>query len=115
MDTPAAIRTIYRYPVKGLSAEALAAAALTPGETLLGDRCYAIENGPSGFDPAMPRYLPKQRFLMPMKNERLVRLDTPFDDAAPVLLIRENGTEVARGDLRTPAGCAAIEGLFETI
>ena len=27
MDTPAAIRTIYRYPVKGLSAEALAAAA----------------------------------------------------------------------------------------
>src|SRR6266446_7002864 len=85
MDTPAAIRTIYRYPVKGLSAEALAATALTPGETLLGDRCYAIENGPSGFDPAMPRYLPKQRFLMLMKNERLARLDAHFDDAAKVL------------------------------
>src|SRR5258706_155235 len=112
MDTPAAIRTIYRYPVKGLSAEALAATALTPGETLLGDRCYAIENGPSGFDPAMPRYLPKQRFLMLMKNERLARLDTHFDDAAQVLVIRENGAEAARGDLRTPAGRAAIEGFF---
>jgi MOSC domain-containing protein len=112
MDTLATIRTIYRYPVKGLSAEALAATALTPGETLLGDRCYAVENGPSGFDPAMPRYLPKQRFLMLMKNERLARLDARFDDAAQVLVIRENGTEVARGDLRTPAGCAAIEGFF---
>ena len=49
---------------------------------------------------------------MLMKNERLARLDTHFDDAAQVLVIRENGTEVARGDLRTPAGCAAIEGFF---
>jgi uncharacterized protein YcbX len=112
MNTLATIRAIYRYPVKGLSAEPLATAALTPGETLTGDRRYAIENGPSGFDPAMPQYMPKQRFLMLMKNERLARLDTYFDDAAQVLLIRENGTEVARGDLRTPAGCAAIERFF---
>jgi uncharacterized protein len=111
-DTLATIRAIYRYPVKGLSAEPLPATALTPGETLSGDRCYAIENGPSGFDPAMPRYLPKQRFLMLMKNERLARLDTHFDDVTQVLVIRENGTEVARGDLRTGAGCAAIEGFF---
>ncbi|HLK81410.1 MAG TPA: MOSC domain-containing protein [Xanthobacteraceae bacterium] len=111
-NTPATIRAIYRYPVKGLSAEPLAAAALMPGETLLGDRRYAIENGPSGFDPATPRYLPKQRFLMLMKNERLARLDTRFDDAAQVLVIRENGVEVARGDLGTEAGRAAIEGFF---
>jgi uncharacterized protein len=112
MNAPATLRTIYRYPVKGLSAERLAAAALSPGETLAGDRRYAIENGPSGFDPAMPRYLPKQRFLMLMKNERLAGLATHFDDATQVLVIRERGTEVARGDLRTPAGCAAIEGFF---
>jgi uncharacterized protein len=112
MNTLAAIRSIYRYPVKGLSAEHLAATTLQPGEPLAGDRCYAIENGPSGFDPAMPRYLPKQRFLMLMKNERLARLDTHFDNPTQVLLIRENDTEVARGDLRTPAGCAAIERFF---
>jgi uncharacterized protein len=111
-NTPATIRAIYRYPMKGLSAEPLAAAALTAGETLIGDRCYAIENGPSGFDPATPRYLPKQRFLMLMKNERLARLDTHFDDATQVLVIQNNGAEVARGDLHTPAGRAAIEGFF---
>src|SRR5215470_5872952 len=112
MSTRATIRAIYRYPVKGLSAEPLTAAALNPGETLAGDRSYAIENGPSGFDPAAPRYLPKQRFLMLMKNERLARLDTRFDDAAQALVIHENGMEVARGDLRTSAGCAVIEGFF---
>src|SRR5262249_47235524 len=58
------------------------------------------------------RYVPKQRFLMLMKNGGLARLDTHFDDAARVLVIRENGTEAARGDLRTPAGRAAIEGFF---
>src|SRR5882672_11401471 len=111
MDTLATIRTIYRYPVKGLSAEALAATALTPGETLLGDRCYAVENGPSGFDPAMPRYFPKQRFLMLMRNERLARLDTRFDDATHTLELREGGGTV-QGDLRTPEGRQRIEAFF---
>jgi uncharacterized protein YcbX len=110
--TPAIIRAIYRYPVKGLSAEPLSGTTLSRGATVAGDRCFAIENGPSGFDPAAPGYLPKQRFLMLMKNERLARLDTRFDDAAHVLAVCENGAEVARGDLRTPQGRAAIEGFF---
>jgi len=112
MNTMATIRAIYRYPVKGLSPELMAAAILSPGETLRGDRCYAIENGQSDFDPARPQYLPKQRFLMLMKNERLARLDTHFDDTEQALVIRENGAEITRGDLRTPAGRVAIEGFF---
>src|SRR5438128_11332411 len=103
MNTSATIRAIYRYPVKGLSGEALATAALGPGETLAGDGRYAIETGPSGFDPAAAAYLPKQRFLMLMKNERLARLDTRFEDATQALVIRENGEVTARGDLCTPA------------
>jgi uncharacterized protein YcbX len=112
MGNPATISAIYRYPVKGLSAERLAATALRPGETLAGDRRYAIENGPSGFDPAAAGYLPKQRFLMLMKNERLARLDTRFHDATEDLVIRQDGQEVARGGLGTSAGRAAIEGFF---
>ena len=101
MTEAAIIQGIYRYPVKGLSAERLDRAALAPGETLAGDRRYAIENGPSGFDPAAPSYLPKQRFLMLMKDERLACLDTAFSDESHLLVIRENGREAARGDLRT--------------
>lgn len=107
-STLAAVRAIYRYPVKGLSPEHLDTAALRPGATLPGDRRYAVENGASGFDPARARHLPKQRFLMLMRNERLARLDTRLDDATGELAIRD-GSVLVRGDLRTAAGRAAVE------
>ena len=51
---PAQIESLYRYPVKGLSPEPLPSVTLEAGQTLPADRRYAIENGPSGFDPAQP-------------------------------------------------------------
>ncbi len=108
----ASIQSIYRYPVKGLSPERMMRVSLAPGQTLPADRLYAIENGPSGFDPAAPQYFPKQRFLMLMRNERLAALDTRFDVEGHILTIRLNGTDAARGDLRTPEGRAAIEDFF---
>jgi uncharacterized protein len=107
----AVIEAIYRYPVKGLSPDRLPVASLTVGETIRGDRRFAIENGPSGFDPLGPGYLPKQRFLMLMKNERLARLDTSFDDATSMLTLR-NGECETRGNLASAAGRETIEGFF---
>jgi uncharacterized protein len=108
----ARIRSIYRYPVKGLSPEPMASAQLLPGRTIAADRLYAIENGPSGFDPAAPSYFPKQRFLMLMRNERLAGLATAFDAATHVLTIRRDGAVEAEGDLRTGEGRARIEAFF---
>jgi uncharacterized protein YcbX len=105
----AKIHAIFRYPVKGLTPEPLVRTKLTAGETVPADRLYAAENGPSGFDPAAPAYLPKTRFLMLMKNERLARLRTRFDETTHVLKIDAEGREVARGDLRTPEGRATVE------
>src|ERR1700754_1140053 len=112
MDRPASIDSIYRYPVKGLSPERMERTVLSIGQTVPADRLYAIENGPSGFDPAAPAYFPKIRFLMLMRNERLARLDTRYDEASHVLTIREGGTPVAEGDLATQDGRAAIEQFF---
>ena len=109
---PAQIKSLYRYPVKGLSPEPLPAVALEPGQTLPADRRYAIENGPSGFDPADPQWLPKTYFLMLMRHEWLAALHTHFDDASHVLTIRQNGTIAAQGDLETSDGRAAIERFF---
>ena len=108
----AKIHAIYRYPVKGLSPEPLARTTLSVQDTLPADRLYAIENGPSGFDPAAPRHQPKQRYLMLMRNERLAQLRTRFDDSSHTLAVEAQGREVARGDLRTPAGRAVIERFF---
>ena len=115
MPSPAKIDSIYRYPVKGLTPEQLVRAALNPGQTLLADRRYAIENGPSGFDPAEPKWMPKPHFLMLMRDEWLAGLRTHFDDTSHVLTIRHNGAIVAQGDLETPDGRAAIENFFANV
>jgi MOSC domain-containing protein len=114
MDTisPARLTGIYRYPVKGLTPEQLGQAELKPGQTLLADRRYAIENGPSGFDPAAPKWLPKPHFLMLMRDEWLAGLRTRFDEATNVLSINHNGRTAAEGDLGTPEGRRTIEDFF---
>jgi uncharacterized protein YcbX len=109
---PAQIASLYRYPVKGLSPQPLPSVALGIGQTLPADRRYAIENGPSGFDPAAPAWLPKSHYLMLMRNERLAGLQTHFDDDTHLLTIREHGQMAVRGDLETPEGRAAIEAFF---
>src|SRR5688572_22660528 len=101
------VKAIFRYPVKGLSSQSMPRVQLAPGSTLPADRLYAIENGPSGFSPAAPGYLPKIRFLMLMKNERLAALRTDFDDRTHELTVIADGREAAKGDLRTPQGRAA--------
>src|SRR6266853_6461472 len=98
---PAEITGIYRYPVKGLSPERLSRVVLAAGQTLPADRRYAIENGPSGFDPAEPKWLPKPHFLMLQRDEWLAALQTHFDDATNGLTIRRDGGIVAQGDLET--------------
>lgn len=106
------LRAIHRYPVKGLSPEALPSVILTPGDPLPHDRRYAVENGPSGFDPAAPLHMPKIKFLMLMRDEALARLETRFDPETTVLTVREGGEECVRGDLSTAEGRAAIEGFL---
>ncbi len=109
---PAEITGIYRYPIKGLSPERLSRVTLAAGRTLPADRRYAIENGPSGFNPAHPKWMSKAYFLMLMRDEWLAGLHTHFDDASHTLSIRDNGREAVRGDLETVEGRAAIERFF---
>jgi uncharacterized protein YcbX len=106
------IQSIYRYPVKGLSPESLARTMLTAGETLPCDRAYAIENGPSGFNPATPAHLQKFRFLMLMHSNRLGALKTRFDDATHVLTVCTKGSEAVSASLTTTEGRAKIEAFI---
>ena len=114
MPATAKIAEIYRYPVKGLSPEPLPAVTLSVGQTLPADRRYAIENGPSGFDPADPKWMVKAYFLMLQRDEWLAGLRTQFDDSSNVLSINHNGQIVAQGNLATPEGRRTIENFFAT-
>jgi uncharacterized protein len=89
MTGMAEIISLYRYPVKGLSPEPLESAALKADSHFPGDRMFAVENGPSGFDPRAAEQMPKIKFLMLMRNERLARLKTRYDDGSGVLSISQ--------------------------
>jgi uncharacterized protein YcbX len=96
---------LYRYPVKGFSPEPLDRVEIPAGETF----AFAVENGPSGFDPGAPAYFPKAYFLMLMKNERLAEFQTRFDDASGVFRISRGGVLQVEGSLKTEDGRTAIE------
>ena len=105
----ATITYLARYPVKGLSPQPLERVVLDRDGYFPGDRLYAIENGPSGYDPAQPAFQPKFKYLMLMRNPRLAGFQTHYDDTSGVLTIRREDRLEAAGDLRTEEGRQAIE------
>jgi MOSC domain-containing protein len=104
----ATIAAVYRYPVKGLSAEGMDRVALSPGECLPHDRRFAIALGSTVFDPRHPEWLPKTRFIMLMRDEQLARLRTRFDPESGVLTITQNGEVLLRESITEPAGCRRV-------
>lgn len=82
------VEHIYRYPVKGLSAESLAEVHLDVGEPLPGDRRFALAQGDAPFDEKDPAWLQKHHFAMLMENERLAALHAAWDDRREVLVVR---------------------------
>ena len=85
------VAAIYRYPVKGLSAEKMDRVVLAPGKCLPHDRRFAIALGSTRFDPEHPEWLPKTHFIMLMREEKLAQLRTHFDVESGILAIAENG------------------------
>lgn len=103
------VSALYRYPVKGLSADTLDRITLAPGQTIPFDRAYAIENGPGRFNEEAPQHLPKINFLMLMRDGRLATLRTRFEEATETLEIERGGRLVAKGQLSTKVGRIIIE------
>jgi len=102
------IAAIYRYPVKGLSAERLDRVWLSPGACLPHDRRFAIALPSTRFDPARPGWLSKTHFVMLMRDEALAQLDTSFDPATGELLIEDDSGPVLRACITDPEGCRRI-------
>jgi uncharacterized protein YcbX len=102
------VEAIYRYPVKGLSPEALEDVALTPGECLPHDRRFALAQGDAPFDLAAPSWLPKRHFGCLMANARLALLHTGFEPRGGRLTIHQPDGPPLVADIRTEEGRGAV-------
>jgi uncharacterized protein YcbX len=94
----ARIAELFRYPVKGLSPEPVTEAALEAGRFFPVDRVFAVENGPSGFSSDAPEHLPKIKFLMLMRNERLALFRSRYDAQARRLTVTAPDGRSVEGD-----------------
>ncbi|MFY8164145.1 MAG: MOSC N-terminal beta barrel domain-containing protein, partial [Brevundimonas sp.] len=70
------VRALWRHPVKGFTPEPLESVDLPTGGWFPGDRMFAVEDGPSGFDRAAPEHLPKQRFTVLMRTAEVAGVQT---------------------------------------
>jgi uncharacterized protein len=68
------LHSLYRYPIKGLSPEALGHVSLQAGTGFPRDRIWAVTNGGWDFDAAAYQPRPKSDFLMLMMHEALATL-----------------------------------------
>jgi uncharacterized protein len=108
----AGIAEIYRYPVKGLSAEPLSRIRLDIGQCLPHDRRFAIALGTTEFDPAQPQWLSKSHFIMLMRDEALAELQTSFDTITGLLTITQNGQTLLSENMTTPDGAARVAKFY---
>lgn len=106
------VAALYRHPVKGFTPEPLTVAALRAHDGFPDDRLYAVENGPSGFDPRAPAFLPKSRFTVLAQIPDVARIRTRYEDG--VFTAETDGRGRATCDLRTDAGRIALAAWLET-
>lgn len=98
------IEHLYRYPVKGLSAEALETVELTEGQALPWDRAFALAQGDAPFDPQAPVWLKKTHFMCLMANASIAALKAHFEPGTGILTIRAPGGATIAENALDPRG-----------
>jgi uncharacterized protein len=110
-----AIAALFRHPIKGFTPERVEAADLAPGAMFPGDRLFAVENGPSGFDPAAPAWISKMKFAVLAAMPAVARVRTDYDEARGVLRAGAPGARDLEVSLTNAAGRAALEAWLTTV
>jgi len=103
------VTALYRHPVKGFTPERLAEVWLGAGRFFPCDRIYAVEDGPSGFDPEAPAFVSKSRFTVLAKIAEVAKARSAYEEETGVLRAEAEGLQPFSGRLDEPQGRAAFE------
>ncbi|NIA71875.1 MOSC domain-containing protein [Pelagibius litoralis] len=100
----ARIQQIYRFPVKGLNAESLESAALTPGAGLPEDRRFTLSYGLTTGA--------KRGFFQLTGEEKLAQLSVTYDAEAPHLTVQRQGRQVVSANPCDQTGQMLLNQFF---
>jgi len=103
------LRNIYRYPIKGLSAQPLPSVELEAKMPFPHDRIFALVRPGAPFDVSQPRWGKKGLFVMLMLEEALARVRTTLDVETRKLTITQGNRQLIVADLDDEAARAKVE------
>lgn len=93
------LKNIYRYPIKGLSAQPLPNVELMARKPVPHDRIFALVRPGAPFDTSQPKWGKKGLFVMLMLEEALARVRTTLDVETSRLTIMEGNRQLLIADL----------------
>jgi GntR family transcriptional regulator/MocR family aminotransferase len=103
------VTRLYRYPIKGLSAQILSSVTLDAEKPFPYDRVYALARPGAPIDRDDPKWAKKGLFVMLMLDEALARVHTSLDLDTLLLTVKERNQQVASAQLSDAAERAKIE------
>ena len=108
------VKAIYRYPIKGLSPQAMTGVALEPGGAFPFDRVFALARPGAPIDPVEPKWAKKSLFLMLMLDDGLAELKTHLDPETHRLTVMQGNAQLLDADLDDEGEWPAVEAFFRT-
>lgn len=95
----AVVSSLYRYPIKGLSAQPLTSVVLEAAKPFPFDRVFALVRPGAPVDSTNPQWAKKGLFVMLMLDEALATVTTEFDIATRHITVTKNGLHIAHANL----------------
>ena len=109
------IKSIVRYPIKGLSGESIEKIILEKNQVLPGDREFAFSRSHVTYDINNPIYLRKTNFLALVKEDKLAKLETKFNPKTKELTIKLDNQIVVNEILIQEKNINKVEIFFKII
>ncbi|HEY3892284.1 MAG TPA: aminotransferase class I/II-fold pyridoxal phosphate-dependent enzyme [Bradyrhizobium sp.] len=106
------LKNIYRYPIKGLSAQPLPSVELQARKPFPHDRVFALVRPGAPFDTSHPKWGKKGLFVMLMLEEALARVRTLLDVETLQLTITQDDHLLLVADLNDEEARAKVEEIF---
>jgi GntR family transcriptional regulator/MocR family aminotransferase len=109
------LKSIYHYPVKGLSGQALASVTLDRGKPFPNDRRFALARPGVPLQADNPRWAKKGLFVMLMLEEALAKVQTHLDSETLQFDIRAGNRTILSVNLNEADARGTVEDYFHQL
>jgi GntR family transcriptional regulator/MocR family aminotransferase len=109
------VTSIYRYPIKGLSAQGVSSVFLEAGRPFPSDRVFALARPNTPIDLQAPKWAKKGMFVMLMLDEVLAQVKTHLDVDTMQFTITQGNRQILVANLDDEEDCAKVEEYFHRL